>query len=129
MRFADKDWYRETAYRNYTSGALLVTDYWDWANAWIGIVFPKNFEDNETQKRVLQAFRSTLNYVGALYRYSDENQMWRHCRFRDWSQDDFMIAARNDLDGIGEELADGLIDLAQLVENHLAAAQDHHDGD
>lgn len=123
-----KDWCRETADGKYTSGVQLVTDYWYWENAWIGIVFPKNFENNEIQNRVLKAFDSTLN-VGAPYRNSDKNQMWRHCRLRDWSQDDFMMTARSNPDEIVEELANGLIALAKLVEKNLAVVQARHDDD
>ena len=58
---------------------------------------------------------------------ANRDQMWRQYRFKDWNQENFMTTAINNPDGIVEELADGLINLAELVEGRLAAARAHHD--
>ena len=120
LSFRRKDWNKETSSRNYTSGAQLVTDRPQWGSVWLGICFPKDYEqqNNEAMENSLQAFG---NEGG------DKYQMWREYRFSNWCQENFMITAINNPDGIVEELADGLVDLAMLVENQLAAARTHHD--
>ena len=113
-------WERETGDKNYTSGAQLVTDEKNWGAVYLGICFPKNYGNKETER----AFKDTLHHIGNL----ESEGVWRRYHFYNWNKEGFWITAIREMDSIAKELADGLVHLARLVDD-TGGAQAHPDGD
>ena len=92
------------------------------SSVYFGIYLPRNYE--EPYDGAIQAIRAAFQALNLVIMAGNVgaigNQMWRHCRFRNWGQDDFMTAAIGNLDGIAGELADGMMYLVNLVDEHLS---------
>ena len=128
LAFRRSGWKMETGGR-YASGVQFVTDYEDWADVYLGVLFPDDGEQyNEVNQKIWTAFEKRGPAILDLR----PRGSFRKCRpdLAKWGQENFMMTATSNLDEIAKKLADGLIDLAKLVDKYLphdSMTQVHHD--
>lgn len=105
----------------HSSGVQIQTEGRNWGDVWFGVCFPRGYEEQHAaaMQNTLNAFGASGSAIMVGNVSGNMFQMWKRCRFRDWSQDKFMMAARSDLLGIVGELVNELTRLAELVDNHF----------
>ena len=124
-----KGWPPDTAYNGYVSGVQIMTDKSEWGQVWLGIMFPRDFGRQVIQDATLESFQGLQpeGIFGGWYG-GEPHQMWRYCSFSNWGDNNFMNAALAHISGkntemIAQQIADGLVRLARLVEDKIQA---HH---
>ena len=119
-------WSEESTSKNKSvvSGAQLLANQRSWNKVYIGVAFPTCPLFKGNRQNLIDKSDHCLRTMLDVSPEPSENSVWWRLAssLADWNQEEFMMAAMREGDRMSRELADGLVLLAQLVEEQICSS-------